>query len=42
MSRAPIDLLIEQIADAVIARLVSKDGVRKRVLNIEEAAEYLG
>lgn len=42
LAEAKEALMIEQIADAVVARLASKDGLHRRILTITEAAEYLG
>lgn len=37
-----LNQLLDLIADALIDRLEVRQSVRKRVLNVEQAAEYLG
>jgi len=38
---APRDFFVEKIADAVAERLTTMHGRRKRVFDLEDAAEYL-
>ena len=41
-SKSPGDAMIEAIADAVALRLERMAGMRQRLLDIHQAAEYLG
>jgi excisionase family DNA binding protein len=41
-SRQTVDLFLDAIADAIADRLDHRQGARRRLLDVEQTAEYLG
>ena len=41
-SRQTVDLFLDAIADAIADRLDHRQGVRRRLFDVEQTAEYLG